>query len=369
MSNNISFTGYDARPLKGIFTRDGGFGKSFYGLASQTAEILNKEGVDVFIQTPKKILKNEFPDAKPNFSNFWPWVQDRLAFFPNKTIESKGFTQEDTNLKDIKEMFKLPIEEKYNHVEGGNYFFIKDGGKEVVLLGKEELSIKSPKSIQDFFGKHKVITVSQPDFHLDLSIRPLNNKRILVNDPKMLLSELEKGINRAKDIFAKSNDSQLEGVIRKLNYLKEEILESDKQYNTPKRYKTLQQELKYNKFNVIKVPGLIVKPNSGGAICGNIPSFLEDIKYKMNFMNSIVHERADKSLVYVAGKSVLDEQLGLTPEIAEKIDFSFERIFKKSLNGIIAPDDIHFVGDKTISNLLKNNDGSVHCLFAEIPKD
>ena len=41
----------------------------------------------------------------------------------------------------------------------------------------------------------------------------------------------------------------------------------------------------------------------------------------MNFMNAIVHERADKSLVYVAGKSVLDEQLGLTPEIAEKIDF------------------------------------------------
>ena len=90
MSNNISFTGYDARPLKGIFTRDGGFGKSFYSLATQTAEILNKEGVDVFVQTPKKILRNDFSDIKPNFSNFWPWVQDRLAFFPNKTIESKG---------------------------------------------------------------------------------------------------------------------------------------------------------------------------------------------------------------------------------------------------------------------------------------
>ena len=50
-------------------------------------------------------------------------------------------------------------------------------------------------------------------------------------------------------------------------------------------------------------------------------------------------------------------------------DGSFERIFKKSLSGIIAPDDIHFVGDKTISNILKNNDGNVHCLFAEIPKD
>ena len=99
------------------------------------------------------------------------------------------------------------------------------------------------------------------------------------------------------------------------------------------------------------------------------PLFMADTKYKMNFMNAIVHERSDKSLVYVAGKAVLDEQLGLSPEIAEKIDFSFERIFKKSLSGIIAPDDIHFVGDKTISNILKNNDGNVHCLFAEIPKD
>lgn len=366
MSNNISFTGYDARPLKGIFTRDGGFGKSFYGLAAQTAEILNKEGVDVFVQTPKKILKNDFSDIKPNFSNFWPWVQDRLAFFPNKTIESKGFTREDTNLKDIKEMFSLPIKEIGNHIEGGNYFFIKDGGKDIVLLGKEELSIKKPKSIQDFFGKHKVIILSQPDFHLDLSIRPLNNKRILVNDPKMLMNELDNGIKRAKEVHAKEKDSQLEAVIRKLNYLKDEILESNQEYDTLNKYKTLQQELKYNKFNVIKVPGLIIKLGNG--VVAGQPLFMADTKYKMNFMNAIVHERADKSLVYVAGKSVLDEQLGLTPEIAEKIDFSFERIFKKSLNGIIAPDDIHFVGDKTISNILKKNDGNVHCLFAEIPK-
>ena len=366
MSNNISFTGYDARPLKGIFTRDGGFGKSFYGLAAQTAEILNKEGVDVFVQTPKKILKNDFSDIKPNFSNFWPWVQDRLAFFPNKTIESKGFTREDTNLKDIRGMFRLPIKEIGNHIEGGNYFFIKDGGKDIVLLGKEELSIKNPKSIQDFFGKHKVVILSQPDFHLDLSIRPLNNKRILVNDPKMLMNELNNGIKRAKEVYAKEKDVQLEAVIRKLNYLKDEILESNQEYDTLNKYKTLQQELKYNKFNVIKVPGLIIKPGNG--VVAGQPLFMADTKYKMNFMNAIVHERSDKSLVYVAGKSVLDEQLGLSPEIAEKIDFSFERIFKKSLNGIIAPDDIHFVGDKTISNILKNNDGNVHCLFAEIPK-
>ena len=366
MSNNISFQGYDARPLKGIFTRDGGFGKSFYGLAAQTAEILNREGVDVFIQTPKKILKNDFSDIKPNFSNFWPWVQDRLAFFPNKTVESKYLTLEDTNLNDIKEMFRLPIKEIGNHIEGGNYFFIKDGDNDVVLLGNEELCLKKSKSIKEFFGKYKVITLSQPDFHLDLSIRPLNNKRILVNDPKMLMKELNNGIKRAKGVYAKEKDPQLKTVIRKLSYLKDEILESNQEYDTLNKYKTLQQELKYNKFNVIKVPGLIIKPGNG--VVAGQPLFLADIKYKMNFMNAIVHERADKSLVYVAGKSVLDEQLGLTPEIAEKIDFSFERIFKKSLNEIIAEDDIHFVGDKTISNILKNNYGSVHCLFAEIPK-
>ena len=366
MSNNISFQGYDARPLKGIFTRDGGFGKSFYGLAAQTAEILNREGVDVFIQTPKKILKNDFSDIKPNFSNFWPWVQDRLAFFPNKTVESKYLTLEDTNLNDIKEMFRLPIKEIGNHIEGGNYFFIKDGDNDVVLLGNEELCLKKSKSIKEFFGKYKVITLSQPDFHLDLSIRPLNNKRILVNDPKMLMKELNNGIKRAKGVYAKEKDPQLKTVIRKLSYLKDEILESNQEYDTLNKYKILQQELKYNKFNVIKVPGLIIKPGNG--VEAGQPLFLADIKYKMNFMNAIVHERADKSLVYVAGKSVLDEQLGLTPEIAEKIDFSFERIFKKSLNEIIAEDDIHFVGDKTISNILKNNYGSVHCLFAEIPK-
>lgn len=48
-TQKISFTGYDARPLKGILARDSGFGKPFCNLLQETAEILNKEGVDVFL--------------------------------------------------------------------------------------------------------------------------------------------------------------------------------------------------------------------------------------------------------------------------------------------------------------------------------
>lgn len=329
---------------------------------------MNKEGVDVFVQTPKKILKNEFSDKKPNFANFWPWVQDRLVFLPEKIIESKKVVNEDVNLNDVKAVFKCPIKERRNHIQGGNYFFIKDGEKEIVLLGKDELKTKSLKTIRKIFDKHEVLTVSQPDFHLDLSIRPLNSKRILVHDSKMLLSELDRGIKNAKEIFLQDKDIKLECVIRRLCHLKEEILENEKQYGISEKYEKLQQELRQNNFDVIKVPGLIVKTANAKISKDDKSVFLKDVIYRMNFMNAIVHERSNKSLVYIVGKSVIDEQLGLTLEIANRIDFSFEKIFKKSLEGKIASEDIHFLGDNTISNILKQNYGGLHCLFAEVPK-
>ena len=85
----------------------------------------------------------------------------------------------------------------------------------------------------------------------------------------------------------------------------------------------------------------------------------------MNYINAIVHERPDKSLVYIAEKSRLDNEIGITPQIAEKIDFSFEKMFKSSLKNYIAPEDIHFVG----KDLIEKYDGGFHCLFVEIPQD
>lgn len=89
----------------------------------------------------------------------------------------------------------------------------------------------------------------------------------------------------------------------------------------------------------------------------------------MNYINAIVHERPDKSLVYIAGKSRLDNEFEITPQIAEKIDFSFEKMFKSSLKNYIAPEDIHFVGKDFVSDLIEKYDGGFHCLFTEIPQN
>ena len=85
-TQEISFTGYDARPLKGILARDSGFGKPFCNLLQETAEILNKEGVDVFLQTSNGIVKNNFSKIESKPTGFWPWAQDRIMFLQDKTI-------------------------------------------------------------------------------------------------------------------------------------------------------------------------------------------------------------------------------------------------------------------------------------------
>lgn len=383
MSNNISFTGYDARPLKGIFTRTNSYGESFSKLLDETAQILNKEGVDVFVQTNEnEIKKDGFLKLKNLKDDFWPWVQDRIAFLQDHTIKAyKYLSGSPLKEKDDyipgkiyfdnynEEFFTRPVTLTHDYIPGGSYYFIKDeNNKDTVLIGNKSVGQYSYYGVNNFFKNHQISCVTQPDYHIDLSIRPLNNRRILVNDPQMLSKEIDRAIKNALDEYNKSGDENIKVVIKNLKHIRKDIIKSNRQYETPDLYQELQRDLERNNFEIVKVPGVVIKPDH------KIPanqkaSYDDDIYYKLNFMNAIVHERPDKSLVYLTAKSFLDEQLGITQEIAEKIDFSFEKMFKKSLDGIIAPEDIHFVGDKTLTDTLKAYGGGLHCLFAEIPKD
>jgi hypothetical protein len=235
-------------------------------------------------------------------------------------------------------------------------------------MGKDETLTSTQAERADAFGNKKICFVTQPDYHIDLSIRPLNNKRVLVHSPKLLLQGIQKGIQNASDIYEKTGDKEIGRVLDKLKGLYEETITAQEQYHMEERYKDLSQDLKYNHFDVIKVPGNIELPD---VYSMEYPAKYKanSIKYALNYMNAIVHERPDGSLVYLAGKSNLDKKLGITPEIEEKIGFSFEKMFKDSLKGIIKEEDVHFVGGKKqfMQNLLERNDASLHCLFSEIP--
>lgn len=375
MDNKISFKGYDARPLCGIYARDTGFGKPFYSLMEETAKILNKENVDVFIQTNKGIIKNNFNYEKFQGCNINPFAQDRVTFIDNKNFMARGIMPINENFEAIIDFFKANWLDKNIHVEGGNYFFIKEGNnKESVLLGKDSLKFNKITEIREHFKGKKLYTVTQPDYHIDLSLRPLNNKNILINDPGMLLNELNQAIKRANIVNDKNPSPELSNVIKNLEKLLNETSAAFEKYNIKAQAKTLREELKANKFNVIRVPAAVMQPAksvSGARNPNSIESRLFDERnYSLNYLNAIVHERPDKSLVYITNKSGLDKKVGITPQIAEQIDFSFEKMFVKSLKGIIKPEDIHFVGEdcRFLPDLLKNSDAGIHCLISEIPR-
>lgn len=374
MDNNISFKGYDARPLRGVYLRDVGFGRPFYALVKEVAGILNKENVDVFVQTKDGIVKNIFQEDKiqPRF-DIWPFAQDRVTFINPKNFLAKGFIKLNENFEAISEFFNANLIKKDVHIEGGNYFFIKEGRKDSVLIGKDEFKLNKFSEIKEYFSGRNFCSVSQPDYHLDLSIRPLNNRNILLNDPGELLNEIRQGIKRAGLVYERNKSPELEKVIKNLEKVLNDAALATEQYELKSQSKTLRQELKYNKFNVIRVPASITEPNQIG-LRFNIDSMesrLQDgRKYSLNYLNAVVHERPDKSLVYITNKSNLDEKVGITPEIARQIDFSFEQIFINSLKGIIKPEDIHFVGGEGnfISALMKKSDAGIHCLISEIPQ-
>lgn len=375
MDNNISFKGYDARPLCGIYARDTVFGKPFYALMQETAKILNKENIDVFIQTNKGILKNNFNNEKFQGCNINPFAQDRVTFIDIKNFMARGIMPINENFEAIIDFFKANWLNKNIHVEGGNYFFIKEGkNKEAVLLGKDTLKFHKITEIREHFKGKRLYTVTQPDYHIDLSLRPLNNKNIIINDPKMLLNELNQAIKKANNINDKNPSPELSNVIKNLEKVLNETATAFEKYNVKAQAKTLREELKANKFNVIRVPAAIMQPAksvSGARNPNSIESRLFDERnYRLNYLNAIVHERPDKSLVYITNKSELDKKIGITPDIAELIDFSFEKMFVKNLKGIIKPEDIHFVGEdcRFLSDLLKNSDAGIHCLISEIPR-
>ena len=88
-------------------------------------------------------------------------------------------------------------------------------------------------------------------------------------------------------------------------------------------------------------------------------------------MNANVIKNRDGKLVYITNKSSVDDMLKLTPEISEKIGFSFEDEFIKSISDYVDREHIYFInGEKDFvkDRLLYDFGGGIHCLCTEIPE-
>lgn len=372
VNNQISFKGYDARPLKGFL-----MSSNCSGVADEMQQIGNKEGFDIFSYVDdgqSGQCKKSVPPRKKGLH--WPWAQDYW------TIANKKLFTKDSNCiaNSIKDFFNLNFDEtetqvrnnflktgkdrgytdlilNASHISGGNIFIVKDNDSDIALIGEEELEKYSVEQVKKMYGVSKVISLPPVDYHIDLFIRPLDNKRILLADDNMtleLFDEISKdlknypGVKYITDSFKNNFKSYLE-----------------KNVNSPKT-EEVEKILKDNGFEVIKVPGRAYYISK---------SEFErnyDIHYDFNFMNANVLVNPDGELVYITNKSDMDSRLALTPKIKENIGGGFEDYFKKAISPYVKPEHVYFVDgeDNFISKkLLEKYFGGIHCTCSEVPKD
>lgn len=361
-TDNIHFTGLDARQLKSVVMRDVGLGVPFAKAVKELSAIGAKEGFDVFVQNSESVVKGQAYSYNPSkaFPNdfYFPWAQDNLTFTPDGKMLG-NYLLRSIN-KSLENCIKRPIHELKHHIQGGNFFIVKDSQKHSVIMGKEELNFYDEKSIKTEFGVEKIYPISQPEFHIDMAIRPLKDKTVLVNDDKLTFKYLRQAIESARQYSKTARDKE----VRKVQLGLENIFDNfniARYYDEYKNCADTAVELSQYGFKPVRVPGRVLRTTEKTDID-------DDNHYLANFMNAIVHEKKDGSLVYITNKSKLDDMIGITPEIEKKINFSFQKMFTDSIKPYVKEENIHFIdGGGYIAKQLEYSQGGIHCLCAEVP--
>ncbi len=396
MNIQPTFKGYDARPLKGFL-----MSSNCYGIADEMYKIGQKEGFKIYSPFGG-LLKNKCDEIVPPYSkrgslwaqDYWTIVKDRLLtlkttdttssilkFFKLKfditekcTRETPRFRQinqdlfgmfadiarenpEDTRAFFISRKDELDKLCQKAHISGGNIFIVKDNKQETAFVGENELEKYDEEDIQAMYGTNKVIILPQMDYHLDLFIRPLDNKRVLLADDEMSVDILYKGLNKLKQDFYNTE------IYNKMhNFIK--LFETSILMNKRAQADEIEEILENNDFEVIRVPGRIYETDTNS---------IEDdfLKQYCNFINANALPNRFGDLVYITNKSNIDELLGLTPELSQIIGFSFEEEFIKSISEYIDPEHIYFIdGDNHFisKTMLTGYQGGIHCACSEIPE-
>ena len=394
-----NFKGYDARPLKG-FLMSGNPGCT----ALEMRSIGRKEGFKIF--TAGKTVTEEIPPAYPRKNKIW--AQDMWTILKNRLLTSEisdisagikeFFNLQENNplqapklnaiLKKIKEapiIIKCNEEEvdfahstsssimanhrikEQTHIPGGNTYIVRGDTEDELIIGKDELDKYSIDEIKEIFNVNKVTILPQMDYHIDLFIRPLDNKKILVTDDNLTIEILKDGLKKLEDYrktlsYQKrekynSNKYRLSKIISKM----EESLALNPLPQTDEIVSILEE----NGYETIRVPGRIYTLEH---VATDDPSLVHDC----NYMNANVLKKDDGDLVYITNWSEIDStKIGLPKEIQKRIDFNFQKSFIKSISEYVKPEHIYFVKGKDLfvsETMLPELGGGIHCICAEIPK-
>lgn len=423
---HINFNGYDARKLKGFVMNS-----NFAGIAEEIRKIGEVENFKVYLfnnSFEKPIIKTDCFETTKNSRGCW--AQDYWGILKNSLLTCENsqkseilknlfnlknnkvqeFTREILNINANKEymdllqnlpivnqegkkLVKIPTPEGFEfidkkiydyeldknkkilektlaqtHIKGGNYFITKNKqNEEELLIGKNELKKYNIEELKKMFNVKNIYPMPYADFHIDLFLRPLKDKKVLISDDNTMLETLAKGAinvrNTALNSFG-AERNELKKVFTRIvscfNQFKE-IVKSNPYANM----NDVETALKQAGYEPIKVPSRIfeiIDTNNGAK-----KSFY--LRQLHNYMNANVLINDKNEMVYITNKSNLDEILGLTDEIQQKTGFSLEKAFLDKVRPYV--DKVYFVSgeNNTIAKkLLPDLNGGVHCMSMEIPE-
>lgn len=326
----VAFKGYIAAPIKELHI-PADYSPKFKPFLEELYQKCGKY-FKIIVQTSEGLV-GDF--NKFNFSSTgyleealgFKWGQDNKIFLGKNKLGVFTKSQSYSGVAELAQ--NLGLEKKYIdlNIEGGNCFLgKKQNGEDFALVGKNALKSTTKEKFADVLeiNKKNLHVISQPDFHIDLGIRPLVYPYVLVGDSKLTIDlAMKSNFEKSQIDFLKgANES---GLMAKSNW----------QYSTPDE---VIKELKFQGFKTIMVPGLLASDP------------------RLNFMNALVHQSDNGDLIYITNKTNVGARFGI----------DFENIFEKHLKSKVpAIKEVHFInGDGFVPSNLCNG-GGIHCLSAE----
>ena len=324
----IQFEGWAAAPIKELHIQPGN-GPSFLPFIHE----LNSKCKDYFkivvqladglVVDMKKIKLDEYKKIKGSTELFWG--QDNKIFFENDKLGIFSESKDPITASMFAKKLRIKTEIIKLETQGGNCFLgKKPNGETYALVGKDALDgndkITVAKSLN--VKVENLHLISQPNFHLDMVVRPLTYPYVLVGDPKLTAEIVKKGLNQ----------NQCENFdIKYFKTIGREYASTNQTVN----------ELKSHGFEPILVPGLIAGRRG------------------VNFMNAIVHQKPDGKLVYITNKT----NIGLNDGI------NFKKIFENDVRSKCPQIDkfIYIDGKGHVQEALTRFLGGTHCMTCERP--
>lgn len=362
IKQNLSFHGYDAIPLKGLYMQ-GLVSPDERKIYEEMRTIAQKEGVDLFVNENNTGISRELEGKAPD-DELSIWAQDNKAFVENKFGKTILWNTKEKIVNKLEELSTFKILPQRHTPRGGNYFLgYNNQGEKWLIVNSQSIyddktfdrygdNPKIEQWVEIFDVKPKNI-IKMPEFFGDIDeyIRPIGYPYILINDYEKSLDNLEK-------MHEKFPDSPIyEKMKRKLTYAL-----SNPRITDNDCHKLLSER----GFIPIKIG----------------TRYSEDI----NFINALAFKDNENKVTYITNSTKYS-----LPELEY-----LEKLFENDLK-TIAPNigNIYFVsgGEKkenhdgvfylnskmheiphngfkegnTIMNILATRLGGIHCMTAEIP--